>query len=519
MIQIPKCKRFSGYRPCAPYRFCGGISKDCLPFESQVLVLAPEKSSNVLNDSALISEIEAWHARAQIVAVVHPDDLRATASHPLVDLALPADFETVALLNVLRFDRIYAPGDDLFSRSIVLRSPSQSLAGGHSGPIFAMISGKVTDLPYGKSSSGQSGSILIINLDALGDVLMTTSILPALRRAWPDAAVDWLTEPYAVEVLRHNPYLQRVIPFVEESIPLVLGTPYDTLISVDKGRRSCAIAQLLKCPDKRGYGLNQFGQLTYFNSDAEYAYRLGIDDYEKFRVNRKTGGQLLAESMGLEYRRDPYILVLTNEEKKFIAAYRSANEITPDTLAVGINTGCSDAYPNKKLTIDQHVALIKKIGETSEGSVVLLLGGKQETARNLEIAGRCKAEGAKCRVIETPTTEGLRRGILYIAACDTLITGDTSALHIGIALGLFTISWYGTSCWTEIDLYDNGTKFYREDLDCSPCWKGTCTNINPEAGMPECRASVDLDKMAASVKRSGEQGAGSRWREARRTTK
>ncbi len=496
MIHIPKCRKFTGYRPCAPYRLCTGISDDCSAFDSQWLLLSPARSGRMLDDPALLNNLEAHHPHTQVVAVVHPEEVSLFASHPLVDLAFPASFETVCMLNVMRFDHIHAPGNDPLTHALVER-----LSGPPAGK-FVMLGGELRELrerPH-QARPGNSHRILIINLDALGDVLMTTSILPAIKRARPDSNIHWLTEPYAKEVLRHNPLLDQAFAFGDSAVADLLDRDYDLLISVDKGRRSCAVAELISCSDKRGYGMNGFGQVTFFNPEAEYAYRLGIDDFEKFRVNRKTGQQLLAESMGLEYRRDPYTLVLTDEEKRFVAEYRASVGISPDAYAVGINTGCSEIYPNKKLTINQHVALIRKIGEAAEGVAVLLLGGKQETGRNSEIAGRCRAEGVKCRVIETPTTEGLRRGILYIAACDGMITGDTSALHIGIALGLYTISWYGTSCWTEIDLHDNGIKFYREDLACSPCWKSKCTNINQRVGLPECLAGVDLDKMAAGVK-------------------
>ncbi len=501
MIHIPGCKRFTGYRPCAPYKLCGGISDDCSAFDSQWLLLDPSKSGKMLDDRDLLRDLEIHHPHTQVIAVVHPEELASFASHPLVDFSFTASFETICMLNVMRFDHIHAPGTDPLTRALFLR------LSGPPAEKFVMLGGELKQVRARTHRTPHAGKhrILIINLDALGDVLMTTSFLPALKRAWPDSSLHWLTDPYAMEVLRHNPLIDRVFPFREEAVADLLDRDYDLLISVDKGRRSCAVAELISCPDKRGYGLNQFGQVYFLNPEAEYAYRLGIDDYEKFRVNRKTGQQLLAESMGLQYRRDPYILVLTDEEKEFAAQYRAAMGISPDTFTVGINTGCSEIYPNKKLTIDQHVALIKKISEAKDGVAILLLGGKQETRRNSEIADRCRSEGVKCRVIQTPTTEGLRRGILYIAACDAMITGDTSALHIGIALGLFTISWYGTSCWTEIDLYDNGIKLYQEDLDCSPCWKSICTNVNRGVGLPECLARVDLDKMAAAVKLRAEE--------------
>ena len=36
--------------------------------------------------------------------------------------------------------------------------------------------------------------ILIINLDAMGDVLMTTAQLPALKRKFPESTIYWITD-------------------------------------------------------------------------------------------------------------------------------------------------------------------------------------------------------------------------------------------------------------------------------------------------------------------------------------
>ncbi|HQU42713.1 MAG TPA: glycosyltransferase family 9 protein [Pirellulales bacterium] len=44
------------------------------------------------------------------------------------------------------------------------------------------------------------GSILLIQLDHLGDAVMTAAILPALRRRWPDARIEVLAAPWNREV-------------------------------------------------------------------------------------------------------------------------------------------------------------------------------------------------------------------------------------------------------------------------------------------------------------------------------
>ena len=53
--------------------------------------------------------------------------------------------------------------------------------------------------------------VLIIRLSALGDVVMASGLIPALREVEPDAFIAWLVEPAAAPLLRHNPRLDEVI--------------------------------------------------------------------------------------------------------------------------------------------------------------------------------------------------------------------------------------------------------------------------------------------------------------------
>jgi heptosyltransferase-1 len=53
--------------------------------------------------------------------------------------------------------------------------------------------------------------VLIIRLSAIGDVVMASGLIPALREISPQACIAWLVEPAAAPLLRHNPRLDEVI--------------------------------------------------------------------------------------------------------------------------------------------------------------------------------------------------------------------------------------------------------------------------------------------------------------------
>ena len=329
--------------------------------------------------------------------------------------------------------------------------------------------------------------ILIVNLDAMGNVLVTTSILPALKRKYPQSSIFWITLRNAAPLLQHNPYLDRVYLWEPEQWLILQQMSFDVVLNVDKSRRSCAFTMSLRAAAKLGFGLNENGVIVPLNPEAEENYRLGLDDHFKFKVNQKTVPQVQCEQFVLEYRRDPYALVLSDEERQFCRAYRQEHGLDNGDLVVGFNTGCSELYPNKKMTVEQHVTLIERLRSLS-GVRLVLVGGPEDTVRNAEIIRRVGRN-----VLNTPTTEGVRHGLCYIQCCDLMVTGDSFGMHAAIGLGKHVVAWFGLSCWTEVDLFDRGAKLIPEGLHCAPCWTQVCPyNL-------ECIQMIDLDAIVRHV--------------------
>ncbi len=341
--------------------------------------------------------------------------------------------------------------------------------------------------------------ILIINLDAMGNVLATTTILPPLKRLYPVSRIAWITLPNAARLLDNNPYLDNVYTWDPESWMVLRQLEFDLVLNVDKSIRSCAFTMSLQAGEKRGFGLDSNGVIAPLNREADYNYRMGLDDALKFRKNTLTVPELLAGELALPYRGDEYTLLLSPAEEEFCERYRNSVGLPPrdsgnGELIVGFNTGCSELYPNKKMTIDQHVTLIERISGVS-GIHLVLLGGAEDTGRNAEIVRRV---GSK--VISTPTHEGVRRGLCYINCCDLVISGDSFGMHAAVGLKKHVIVWFGVSCPQEIELYGRGIKLVPAGLDCSPCWKRQCPyNL-------ECIAMIDLDAIVREVERFRKEG-------------
>lgn len=330
--------------------------------------------------------------------------------------------------------------------------------------------------------------ILIVNLDAMGDVLMTTAQLPSLKRKFPVSTIYWITLKNAAGLLSNNPYIDRVFTFDFESLLILNEMEFDYLMNVDKSMRSGALTMQVKAKHKLGFGINSNGQIIPLNKGAEYNYLLGMDDNLKFKINKRTGQDYLSETFEVDYQRDDYIFNFTKDELQFISEYKNQIGINENDEVIGFNTGCSLLFPNKKMTIEQHVALIDTFLSYKKFKI-MLLGGPEDEERNITIAENFPTG----EIINTPTNHGVRKGACYESIPQVIITGDSFGMHLAIALKKYVIAWFGLSCWTEIDLYDRGVKLYPEGLFCAPCWKKVCSyNL-------ECIQMIDLDRIVTET--------------------
>ncbi|MFH1759747.1 MAG: glycosyltransferase family 9 protein [bacterium] len=330
--------------------------------------------------------------------------------------------------------------------------------------------------------------ILIINLDAMGDVLMTTALLPALTRKYNPCTIHWLTLPNAAPLLYNNPLIQQVFTLDFKTTMILQQIRYHIVLNVDKSLISCSILNMMKSSRKLGFALNENGQIIPAGPKAEENYQLGINDNKKFKKNNKTGQEILADTAGVPYKGDEYVLCLTKEEQDFCKNQLNKLKIRQGHKVIGINTGCSDLYPNKCLTMKQQINLIRELNKSFPKAKILLLGGPEDTKRNAQIKKSCGKI-----VTQTPTREGVRKGLLYINLCDVVITGDSLGMHMAIALKKYVIAWFGLTCAAEIDLYSRGFKII-SDSPCSPCWKRLC---DQESVI--CRDSINPDEFIYAV--------------------
>jgi len=329
--------------------------------------------------------------------------------------------------------------------------------------------------PCGKSTDCSSACIsldvpdtriLVISLEALGAVLRSTSILPAIKRKYPKSHVTWVTKRPADGLLKENSLIDRVLTTCEDGVLSLKALQFDMAYCVDKSISAAGLLQSTKANQTFGFMVQpETGAIIPATVAANELWQIGLSDEKKFFKNKKPETQLLLEALELgPYKSDRYSIEFSKAEELEIAN-RRVKWLDDQKYIIGINTGCSDMIKYRKLSVDYQRRLIREIKKQKLGAVVLL-GGPDDTLRNRQIS-------AGLPITQSPTESGIRDGLLSVAACDIIISGDSLGMHMGIATQKWVIPWFGPTCAHEIELYGRGSKVVTQ-ANCSPCWKRLC---------------------------------------------
>ncbi len=311
--------------------------------------------------------------------------------------------------------------------------------------------------------------LLIVHLGALGAVVGSTSLLSAITRKYPRSHVTWVTDSPAHHLIQNHPCIDRVLTTQESDLLSLQVLQFDVAFVIDKSIKAAAIAQSTQVEQVFGFKVQaRGGAIVPATEAAKELWSLGLSNQKKFFGNNKPETQLMIEALELgPYQRDEYWLPLLSAEQGLLMQRRNEMlSLNKKNWILGFNTGCSSAIAYKKLTIQQHRDLIRRALVRFPDAEIVLLGGPEDTKRNIEIAQNLP-------VIQTPTTAGLRDGLISVACCDVVVTGDSLGMHLAISQKKQVIAWFGPTCAHEIDLYDRGVAVL-SSAPCTPCWKRTC---------------------------------------------
>lgn len=341
--------------------------------------------------------------------------------------------------------------------------------------------------------------ILIIRLSSIGDIVLTTPLIRAVRTRFPEAQIDFVTKREFAELMQTNPYLNTVYTYDKHSGIqglFALGQQlrrdhYDVCIDIHKNFRTCLLRFLIRPARIVTYskqiiqrillvkaGLNCYGKILQI--PERYLKRL-----EPLGVVNDGNGPELFPTEG-HYAK---INDIFQQEK-----------LTERELTIGF--GPIAAHPLKQWPIERFIALGEQLVQHHHARILLFGGprdvqGVEAIARQIPNAPILLC--GKLSLLES--TAALKRCALFVG-------NDTGTVHIASAMKRKVVVLFGPTV-EEFGFYPYQTQatVICKPLSCRPCThtgKGKCKIQDTHACMKQISVEEVRETVEKMLKGKGE---------------
>ena len=329
--------------------------------------------------------------------------------------------------------------------------------------------------------------ILVIRLDLIGDLVLSLTVVRALKRTYPEAEIDLLALPASAKVASYDPNLSEIITYD----PNIWRRP-KALFQLKNWREVSALRQKLRA---RHYDLAvsvyaNWAAILAVLSGARRRVGYGPEGYPGFMTDSVPGGipgrwrhwapldnkhevdycLALAQAAGATLTpadRIPrlYVDEKTRAEVDQLLLHAGLQPHKPLIVChINSNNGQSKRWP-----IPYWATLIDRLIH-QEGAQVVLTGAPGDMPQIDQVTSRMHE-----RAINLAGKTSLTQLAALLQRADLLISGDSGPLHMGVACGTPIIGIYGPTNPSLGGPVSPDATVLRSGIWCSPCYNARDT--------------------------------------------
>lgn len=315
-------------------------------------------------------------------------------------------------------------------------------------------------------------------MSSLGDVLLTSPVIRALRKKFPKSQIDFLVRKEYCDIVRYNPNLSRILEFEVDS-----GTPtlwqlgkrirkekYDIILDLHKNFRSnflCFTAGFFSGRKPKVYWVKK-NQITRF---LLVKFKINVYKIINRRITKVWEKYLLtAKNLNLTSDKKGLELYLSPEVNEF---YKQLSEdILHKTKPLVIAPGAK--HFTKRWPTQFFAELITRVNE-KYGISPLLVGGAEDVDVVDEILSLIKY-GAAFSLAGNHT---VLQTAAIIKNASFFIGNDSGLTHVAAAFKIPTIAIFGSTV-EEFGFFPENPRaivLENKSIKCRPCThigKSTC---------------------------------------------
>ena len=277
-------------------------------------------------------------------------------------------------------------------------------------------------------------NILIVRTDRIGDVVLTTPAIKALRQAYPAARISILVAPLTKDLVTGNPYLDEIIVDDRRGVhrgiigfwrlaSVLRQKKFDLAVVYHTKKRTNCLCRAAGIPRRTGYRNEKFGFLLndpiaderHLGRQHEAQYCLDV-----LRHLGITGNNILDKSPQ-DLAEDLYVPV-SDDARVWIEQFCREYHISRQERLIAIHPGASD--PAKRWPEWQFAELIDQLANRYQARIVLI------GAPHMAGVARQIMSDAHVPVLDLAgqTDVGQLAGLLK--RCNLLVSNDSGPVHI-----------------------------------------------------------------------------------------
>lgn len=321
--------------------------------------------------------------------------------------------------------------------------------------------------------------ILIRLPNWLGDVVMSTAFVAAVRGLYPDAAIDVIVKKELAGIAALIPGLNKVHPFSKQENKGLGGVyrfgkslraeKYDVSFNLPSSLSSIVLIWATRAKKRVGYGKGGgFFMLTDSFKPPKNLHR--VDEYI-YLLEQFTGKAIINRQVRL----DAGVLPFQKQDNRVLINFNSEAQ-------------------SRRMPLDKARAIINLLTQTFAHINFTFIGSPKEAAFADEIIA-----GTKNRtMIENAAGKTDLPGLAKMMANSVaILTTDSGPAHLANSVGTPAIVLFGAGNEYSTAPYNkqNLTIMRAGKLECEPCVKNTCKLY----GVPKCMELLDELQMIAAL--------------------
>ncbi|MFH2144563.1 MAG: glycosyltransferase family 9 protein [Candidatus Omnitrophota bacterium] len=320
--------------------------------------------------------------------------------------------------------------------------------------------------------------ILIFKLSALGDVILISAALRAVRQKFPEAEIDCVVADVFKDILMGCPYIDNLVVIKNKNIPHIFKKilslrrrEYDLSIDFQNNNLSHILAAFTAVPKRYGYRNNKLGCLL--NCGIKET-KPGLSPVEhQFR---------LLQSLGIEAADEKLELWITERHQDNVADFLREHWVNENQLLVGINPCASTKWKTKLWTKENYARLADRMA-TALNARILFTGMKKDARYIDDIINI-----SNCKPVNAAGKTSLMELAALIGKFRVFLTTDSAPMHICAAVGTPFVALFGP---TDPKRHLPKTEKFvliNKALTCSPCYRKLCFNH-------KCLKSISVEEV------------------------